>query len=108
MNYDNREALSLIVSFDQPLSIADGKERKEWWLKSKRLGPEVLVCLVDSQGSILFCTVSQNSKPKGGGEAHPMRKIRRLSYCLSSFMVTSNKLASLCMSLLPRNLHFDL
>jgi hypothetical protein len=74
MNYDNRKTLSFIVSFDQPLSIADGKERKEWWLKSKRLEPEVLVCLVDSQGSILFCTVSQNSKPKGGGDGPPYAK----------------------------------
>jgi hypothetical protein len=50
--------------------------RRDWWLRSKRLEPDALVCLVESAGAIgtiLFCTVDQNSKPKDDSN-HRRRK----------------------------------
>ncbi|KAE9990199.1 hypothetical protein EG327_001711 [Venturia inaequalis] len=71
---DPRCGFKLEISFDQPAPsshniLSDGElARKNWWLQSKRLDPDALVCLAEvagATGTILFCTVDQGSKPKG-------------------------------------------
>jgi hypothetical protein len=79
---DPRVGFKVEISFDQPArcgddSLLDGEAmRRDWWLRSKRLESDALVCLVESAGlvgNILFCTVDQNSKPKGDNN-HRLRK----------------------------------
>lgn len=63
MDYDHRKAVTLTVSFKQPVNLPGNRQRMDWWANMKRLDPEALVCLVDGKGGILFCTVHQTSKP---------------------------------------------
>ncbi|QDS72075.1 hypothetical protein FKW77_003074 [Venturia effusa] len=76
---DHRSGFKLEVSFDQPARshdealASDGeKMRRDWWLRTKRLDPDALVCLVEAAGAnstILFCIVDQDSKPKSNRTA---------------------------------------
>ncbi|TID20778.1 3'(2')-5'-bisphosphate nucleotidase [Venturia nashicola] len=87
---DPRCGFKVEISFDQPaLSraeiLSDGElARKNWWLQSKRLDPDALVCLAEvarATGTILFCTVDQGSKPKGekhrGRQSHDDSKAEK-------------------------------
>ncbi|KAL9077558.1 MAG: hypothetical protein Q9157_003335 [Trypethelium eluteriae] len=59
---DQRKGLRFLVSFDQPAALhklnekAD-RERQEWWETSKRLQAESLVCILNSEEAVIFCTV---------------------------------------------------
>lgn len=57
--------LQFLVQFEQPKSIREESEKKqkEWWNLSKRLQPSGFVCLVDSKGFAIFCTVASPDKP---------------------------------------------
>jgi hypothetical protein len=59
-------ALTLLSLTLHSLANSESK-RKEWWLRSKRLDPGAFVCIVQSTGAILFCTMDQNGKPRGDG-----------------------------------------
>ncbi|KAI9712705.1 MAG: hypothetical protein M1820_001326 [Bogoriella megaspora] len=62
----HREGLRFTIDFDQPEAIRGNPKksvRTEWWTASRRLDLDALVCLLDSNGSAIFCYVI--SKRKG-------------------------------------------
>ncbi|KAF2229709.1 P-loop containing nucleoside triphosphate hydrolase protein [Viridothelium virens] len=70
---DQRKGLRFLVSFDQPAALhklnekAD-RERQEWWETSKRLQAESLVCILNSEEAVIFCTVRLLAHEQG--ESH--------------------------------------
>ena len=68
---DARGGLRFVVQFDQPSpvrSLGSITKRREWWHMAKRLDVDALVCLIDSNGSAIFCYVSgrySNQPSKG-------------------------------------------
>ncbi|KAL9093471.1 MAG: hypothetical protein Q9159_000325 [Coniocarpon cinnabarinum] len=60
---DQKHGVLLGYDFTQPdaaRGYASIKDRKEWWLHSKRLQQGAITCLIDARGSPLFCTVVDN------------------------------------------------
>ena len=56
------KGLRFLVSFDQPAALQksnkkSARERQEWWIASKRLQPDSLVCILSPDGAPTFCTV---------------------------------------------------
>ncbi|KAN0083757.1 hypothetical protein V8E54_002845 [Elaphomyces granulatus] len=46
------------VEFPQPFrAVSSANKRQEWWQISKRMLADALVCVVDSHGIVVFCTV---------------------------------------------------
>lgn len=71
LRFSRLSGLHFEVAFPQPLNVRrmGPKQRQEWWMLSKRLQADALVCLVDSQRHTTFCTVigperEQKSKPE--------------------------------------------
>ncbi|KAL9094875.1 MAG: hypothetical protein Q9165_002824 [Trypethelium subeluteriae] len=68
---DSRGGLKFVVQFDQPppvRSLPSMNKRREWWQMAKRLDIDSLACLIDSNGSAIFCSVSScitDQPPKG-------------------------------------------
>ena len=58
--FDDFKGLEFAVSFDQPYNFREKSERQraQMWQDSKRLGPDSLVCLIDSAGAATFMIVS--------------------------------------------------
>lgn len=56
---DRRDGFRCRVSFPQPQPVRTmtKNQRSEWWSKSRRLQGDALVCLLDSSGLLLFCSV---------------------------------------------------
>ncbi|KAK7999443.1 hypothetical protein PG990_012043 [Apiospora arundinis] len=66
IGFDRLQGLDLLVKFNQPASGRDSISREEWWMHSKRLQPGGLVCVVSSDGSTLFCVVSDRTRYRSG------------------------------------------
>ncbi|RHZ43107.1 uncharacterized protein CDV56_100864 [Aspergillus thermomutatus] len=64
LKFDRFAGLQFRVQFAQPSNVQAIKKdcKKEWWELSKRLQPSALVCLIDSRGFAIFCTVADNLK----------------------------------------------
>ncbi|KAK4996795.1 hypothetical protein LTR66_003664 [Elasticomyces elasticus] len=62
---DKHKGLEIAIAFAQrkPLINKTLKQREEWWEQSKRLGGNALICLLSSQGCLVFCTVSEPYRP---------------------------------------------
>lgn len=74
ISIDRMAGLQFVVQFQQPQNVRKMKlkERQDWWQCSKRLQPSALICLVDSRGSPIFCTVSSPSRFNPGKDSsHP-------------------------------------
>ncbi|KAI9691183.1 MAG: hypothetical protein M1822_008803 [Bathelium mastoideum] len=72
---DRRGGLRFVIQFDQPAPIkllSSNAKRKDWWQAARRLQRDVLVCLIDSDGSAIFCYVSglYRTQPQRGGLIH--------------------------------------
>ncbi|KAK5019663.1 hypothetical protein LTR16_000359 [Cryomyces antarcticus] len=68
---DRWKGLEFAVGFEQPAIVRNlsAKERREWWEVSRRLEGDSLVCLLDSESSVVFCSVSQQRESRA-----PVRK----------------------------------
>lgn len=91
---DRHNGLELEVQCRQPYMIFDMSEqdRRTWWEQSKRLQVGALVCVLDTAGTIQFCTVAESTlrtekddkakKRKGDGEEldHTGTEPRTLSF----------------------------
>ncbi|KAI1335495.1 hypothetical protein F5Y15DRAFT_409082 [Xylariaceae sp. FL0016] len=55
------EGVEIVVRFLQPAQRKDAQGRKQWWMHSKRLQPNSLVCIVSETGSALFFVVTQST-----------------------------------------------
>ena len=55
-----KKQLSVVASFNQPTHLHKCTEqgRKTWWENSRQLQVDSLICLLDSDGNALFCSVS--------------------------------------------------
>ncbi|RWA12938.1 hypothetical protein EKO27_g2167 [Xylaria grammica] len=62
--FERVNGLDLLVRFPQPKSTTRHK-RREWWTQSKRLQPGALVCVIDGDGSVLFCVVAETTTIMG-------------------------------------------
>ncbi|KAI0420848.1 hypothetical protein F5X98DRAFT_330813, partial [Xylaria grammica] len=60
VTFERLNGLDLLVRFPQPKSTTRHK-RREWWTQSKRLQPGALVCVIDGDGSVLFCVVAETT-----------------------------------------------
>lgn len=60
LSFHKFRGLDLKYGFEQPIEVRtlDAEKRRAWWLASRRLQFGALVCLLDSQGSPIFCSVS--------------------------------------------------
>ncbi|KAI1812209.1 hypothetical protein GGS20DRAFT_41895 [Poronia punctata] len=67
VSFESRRGLELSVGFRQPRKL-NGQQRREWWTQSKRLQPGALVCIVDAEGSVLFCAVADSTVIGSGQE----------------------------------------
>ncbi|KAL9077278.1 MAG: hypothetical protein Q9157_003443 [Trypethelium eluteriae] len=72
---DTHGGLKFVVQFDQPPAVRllpSINKRREWWQMAKRLDLNSLVCLIDSNGSAIFCSVcgSINIEPAKGSNLH--------------------------------------
>ncbi|KAK5674024.1 hypothetical protein LTS10_013215 [Elasticomyces elasticus] len=58
--FDSYSGMEFALSFDQPRELQGKSERQrhDWWDGSKRLGHEVLICLLSSEGCAKFFIVS--------------------------------------------------
>jgi hypothetical protein len=64
--FDEYHGAQVAMRFAQPQANQQesAAARKEWWNNSRRLGPDTLVCLLNSQGSATFFVVAmQGQKP---------------------------------------------
>lgn len=63
IQFETNTGLDLIVRCDQPDSIRalNPQQRKDWWKKSKRLQAGALVCIIDQNETVMFCTVSEST-----------------------------------------------
>ncbi|KAL9094192.1 MAG: hypothetical protein Q9165_003607 [Trypethelium subeluteriae] len=94
---DQRKGLRFLVSFDQPAALrklnkSADRERQEWWGSSKRLQAESIVCILNSEEAVIFCTVvglfeleNQNTFQEGPkrveGDESTSKGLQRLLAC---------------------------
>ncbi|KAF2219822.1 hypothetical protein BDZ85DRAFT_224682 [Elsinoe ampelina] len=66
--FDPYRGLEVVATFDQPEHIHDMtlKERKTHWEHSRRLQPDSVVCLLTSQGKLIFCHVTREFRDTRG------------------------------------------
>ncbi|PYI09577.1 P-loop containing nucleoside triphosphate hydrolase protein [Aspergillus sclerotiicarbonarius CBS 121057] len=73
LSFNRHAGLEFVLEFRQLdyVQRLSSKQREEWWNQSKRLQGGALVCLVDADGKILFCTAAEprlippgNPRPK--------------------------------------------
>ena len=57
---DKWKGLQILAEFNQPAALHDksANQRQDWWIRSKRLQTDTLLCLVDSEGGVLFLSVA--------------------------------------------------
>lgn len=56
--FDRLAGFQFGVEFPQPFrAVSSANKRQEWWQISKRMLADALVCVVDSHGIVVFCTV---------------------------------------------------
>ena len=56
--FDRIAGFQFGVEFPQPFKAVNSiNKRQEWWQISKRMQADALVCVADSQGFVVFCTV---------------------------------------------------
>ncbi|OXV05509.1 hypothetical protein Egran_06723 [Elaphomyces granulatus] len=56
--FDRLAGFQFGVEFPQPFrAVSSAIKRQEWWQISKRMLADALVCVVDSHGIVVFCTV---------------------------------------------------
>ena len=82
-SFNWRNGLNLLVRFRQPAPKSTQRARQDWWMHSKRLQPGALICIISSNGAVLFCVVSDQTvvsaedkrkhDPAGDDEAQPDR-----------------------------------
>ncbi|KAJ8110060.1 hypothetical protein ONZ43_g5975 [Nemania bipapillata] len=63
-SFEQVHGLDLCVMFPQPRSNTRLK-RREWWTQSKRLQPGALVCIINEDGSVIFCVVAETTTITG-------------------------------------------
>jgi hypothetical protein len=74
--FDPRNGLEFVVSFDQPRDLLpqSEKKREDWWINSKRLEGDALVCLISSTQALVFCSIcfsdDASRKPKDDLDSH--------------------------------------
>ncbi|KAJ2986340.1 hypothetical protein NUW58_g5073 [Xylaria curta] len=56
-SFERVNGVDLLVRFPQP-KRTNRQKRREWWAQSKRLHPGALVCIINQDGSVLFCVVA--------------------------------------------------
>jgi hypothetical protein len=59
--YHKSRGLDLLYEFAQPKAAASAKTakaRKDWWQSSRRLQDGALVCILDTQGTPIYCSVA--------------------------------------------------
>ncbi|KAI0190325.1 hypothetical protein F4808DRAFT_476549 [Astrocystis sublimbata] len=61
VGFEQFNGLDLILRIPQPMSTTTPQKRRDWWSVSKRLQPGALVCVINYDGSILFCVVADNT-----------------------------------------------
>ncbi|KAI1824167.1 hypothetical protein F4861DRAFT_548947 [Xylaria intraflava] len=59
--FEGNNGLDILVKFLQPVVKTTLQRRRDWWAQSKRLQPGALVCIINHDGSVLFCTVAENT-----------------------------------------------
>jgi hypothetical protein len=59
-DFDEYHGAQILIRFDQirPTGQQSAATRGEWWNTSRRLGPDTLVCLLNSEGSATFFVVA--------------------------------------------------
>jgi hypothetical protein len=65
-DFDEYHGAQIVIRLDQirPTGQQSAATRKEWWNSSRRLSPDTLVCLLNSEGSATFFVVAlQGQKP---------------------------------------------
>lgn len=57
--FDSLRGLEFVISFDQPpeLRSKSKKQRQDWWMHSKRLDGDALICLISSTQVFVFCSI---------------------------------------------------
>ncbi|KAE8393481.1 hypothetical protein BDV23DRAFT_191655 [Aspergillus alliaceus] len=77
LDFDRWVGLQFVAQFAQPLNVRamSKDQRKDWWELSKRLQPSALVCLTDSRGFAIFCTVAGSERPRA--DARQERRQRK-------------------------------
>ncbi|KAI0553283.1 hypothetical protein F4679DRAFT_571330 [Xylaria curta] len=59
ISFERLNGLDLLVRFPQPMRNSTRQKRRDWWSVSKRLQPGALVCVINEDGSVLFCVVAE-------------------------------------------------
>ncbi|KAH8693395.1 hypothetical protein GQ44DRAFT_792364 [Phaeosphaeriaceae sp. PMI808] len=70
MKCEKRSGFQFVVEFQEPPQIR-GKTQKEkalFWQQSRRLQEDALICVLDSEGTVIFCTVTANPSTRLGSE----------------------------------------
>ncbi|KAK2813104.1 hypothetical protein FQN50_000781 [Emmonsiellopsis sp. PD_5] len=64
--FSRKNGFVIQICFQQPprLKNLSSKERENWWVSSKRLQPDALVCMLDSQKTVVFCSVIGPDLPR--------------------------------------------
>lgn len=57
-----RFGLQLIFEIQEPVQIRgrSRKDKESFWQQSRRLQDDALICILDSEGTVIFCTVAAN------------------------------------------------
>ncbi|KAI1757927.1 hypothetical protein F4782DRAFT_475735 [Xylaria castorea] len=80
ISFERVNGLDLLVRFPQPMNNTTQQKRRDWWVVSKRLQPGALVCIINQDGSVLFCVVAEatsitvDEKMKGAQRTHNTAK----------------------------------
>lgn len=64
LSFEKRLGFRLSVRFNKPAHLlkAGRTQQGDWWEESRRLQLDSLVCLLDSRGSVIFCTVGETAE----------------------------------------------
>ncbi|KAI1332021.1 hypothetical protein F5Y16DRAFT_358334 [Xylariaceae sp. FL0255] len=82
-SFEPVNGLSLVVRFPQPMAKTKRQRRLDWWVQSKRLQPGALVCIISSDGSVVFCVVTEateitsDAKIKRGRPADASKEVSK-------------------------------
>ncbi|RYC57088.1 hypothetical protein CHU98_g9120 [Xylaria longipes] len=69
VSFERMNGLDLLVRFPQPMNKTTRQRRRDWWTVSKRLQPGALICIINQDGSVLFCVVAEATVITADGKA---------------------------------------